>query len=286
MTTSFKVADLVKDYSLGWRGERVRAVDGVSLRVPEKAIFGILGPNGSGKTTLLKIAVGLVRPTAGAVELFDRSSSDPEARRNVGFLPENPSFSPCCRAVELLRILGELSGLKGRALTIRVNDSLERLGLGIAAERKLSTYSRGMLQRFGIAQALLHDPDLLILDEPLSALDPVGRRLVVDLLIELKGEGKSVVFSSHLLGAIQGACDAIAVLIRGKLAATRSPDELLRRRREKMVAIGNWTDALEGPLREVLAKHGARIESAGEGYEELEDLYLRILDGGDFKELS
>lgn len=281
MTTSFKAADLVKDYSLGWRGGRVRALDGVSLQVPEKALFGILGPNGSGKTTLLKIAVGLVRPTAGAVELFDRSSSDPEARRKVGFLPENPSFSPSCRSVELLCILGELSGLRGRALTSRVNDSLERLGLGVVAEQRLSTYSRGMLQRFGIAQALLHDPDLLILDEPLSALDPVGRRLVVELLIELKGEGKTVVFSSHLLGTIQGACDAIAVLIRGRFAASGSPGMLLRRRGEKTVAISNWTDALEGPLREVLAKHGARIESAGESYEDIEDLYLRILEAGD-----
>ena len=281
MTTSFKAVDLVKDYSLGWRGERVRAVDGISLQVPEKVIFGILGPNGSGKTTLLKMAVGLVRPTAGGVELFDRSSSHAEVRRRVGFLPENPSFSHSCTAVELLRSLGELSGLRGRAATRRVNDSLERLGLGGAAERRLSTYSRGMLQRFGIAQALVHDPDLLILDEPLSALDPVGRRLVVDLLMELRGEGKAILFSSHLLGAIEGACDEIAVLIKGRLAATGPPNKLLRRKGEKTIAIGKWTDALEGPLRKVLAKHGARIESAEDGHEDLEELYLRILDGRD-----
>ena len=226
-TPVLEFVDLAKEFRLGLQLTRVQAVRGVSLDVRAGEIFGYLGPNGAGKTTTMKMAMGLIQPSAGQVKLFGRTMQDSMIRSRVGYLPEHPYFYDYLTASEILDFYGELYGLDRGTRRRRVGELLELVGLSHAAHRTLRRFSKGMLQRVGIAQAIINDPDLVILDEPLSGLDPMGRKEVRDIIVALREQGKTVFFSSHILHDIETICDRVALLIQGKLEKVGPLDTLL-----------------------------------------------------------
>lgn len=208
-------------------GRRKEAVKDVSITVKRGTIHGLLGPNGAGKTTTLKMLLGLVRPTAGRFEVLGEDAGSREAKRRIGFLPEQPYFPIHLTAVQALRFYGSLSGVPEERLDERVAELLERVGLADAARAELSNFSRGMLQRLGIAQALLGSPEVVVLDEPASGLDPVGQRDVRNLMLDLRATGTTVLLSSHQLSEVEAVCDRVTILHRGVVAAEDHIDRLL-----------------------------------------------------------
>jgi ABC-2 type transport system ATP-binding protein len=222
-----QIDQLRKVFKVGFWGRRVTAVDGVSLEVQRGEVFGFLGPNGAGKTTTIKILMGLIYPSGGRATLFGQSIGDPSAKAKVGFLPESPYFYDYLTSREFLRFYGHLFGLLGTALEKRIDELLELVGMTHARDLQLRKFSKGMLQRVGIAQALINDPELVILDEPMSGLDPIGRKEVRDLILRLKESGKTVMFSSHILHDAELLCDRVAMIMKGKLVACGHVSELI-----------------------------------------------------------
>lgn len=215
---AIEIFGLEKTYSIGfWRKRPKRALYPLDLTVEEGEIFGFLGPNGAGKTTTLKILMGLVFPTAGSAKILGMELDDPRMKAQIGFLPEQPYFYDYLTARELLMYYGRLSGVEASKLPAKVNAVLERVGLRDAADLQLRKFSKGMLQRAGIAQAILHDPRVVFLDEPMSGLDPMGRREVRNLIEELKNDGKTVFFSTHILSDAEALCDRVAIIHLGQL---------------------------------------------------------------------
>jgi ABC-2 type transport system ATP-binding protein len=210
------------------RGGSFRALDGVNLSVEEGSVVGFLGPNGAGKTTAIHALLGFIEPTAGCARIFGRDARQSIARERIGYLPEHPSLYPFLTGRELLHAAGRLFGLRGAALKRRARDLLERLSLAGAADRRIGVYSRGMMQRLGLAQALINDPDLVILDEPTGGLDPLGRMEVRDLIAELRDRGKTVFFSSHELSEVEKVCDRAALLVDGRIVARGTVEEFTR----------------------------------------------------------
>jgi ABC-2 type transport system ATP-binding protein len=208
---------LSKTYRLGFRAREVRALAELDLAVEQGSIYGFVGPNGAGKSTTIKILVGLVRASSGTATLLGRPIDDPAARLAIGYLPENPSFHDFMRPLEVLRYLGRLSGLRGADLDRRAEELLERVGLAGARDLTIRKFSKGMVQRLGLAQALVHDPPLLVLDEPMSGLDPIGRKDVRDLVLELRRRGKTVFFSTHILSDVETICDRAGMLLGGRM---------------------------------------------------------------------
>ncbi len=214
-----EIQSLKKVFHVGFWGRRVTAVDGLSLEVLRGEVFGFLGPNGAGKTTTIKMLMGLIYPSSGTATLFGQSIGDPAAKAKVGFLPESPYFYDYLSSREFLRFYGHLFGLWGTALERRIEELLELVGMTHARDLQLRKFSKGMLQRVGIAQALINDPELIILDEPMSGLDPIGRKEVRDLILRLKESEKTVMFSSHILHDAELLCDRVAMIMKGKLVA-------------------------------------------------------------------
>ena len=215
---TIEIQGLEKTYSVGfWRKQRKCALKPLHLEVADGEIFGFLGPNGAGKTTTLKLLMGLMYPTSGSARILGMEINDPRMKAQIGFLPEQPYFYDYLTARELLTYYGKLSGVETRELPQRIAAVLDRVGLTSAATTQLRKFSKGMLQRAGIAQAILHDPKVVFLDEPMSGLDPMGRREVRDLMVQLKQEGKTVFFSTHILSDAEALCDRVAVLHQGEL---------------------------------------------------------------------
>ena len=252
--------DLAKEFRLGLQLTRVKAVRGVSLSVEAGEIFGYLGPNGAGKTTTMKMAMGLIQPSAGSVKLFGRTMQDPMIRSRVGYLPEHPYFYDYLSATEILDFYAELYGLDRRTRKRRVGELLELVGLSHAAHRTLRRFSKGMLQRVGIAQAIINDPDLVILDEPLSGLDPMGRKEVRDIIVSLREQGKTVFFSTHILHDIETICDRVALLIQGKLEKVGPLDTLLSEGASEVDVSARQVSA---ELRARLGESAERVETLG-----------------------
>jgi ABC-2 type transport system ATP-binding protein len=224
---AIQIEGLTKRFRSGWPGRPPATVlDGLSLSVREGEIFGFLGPNGSGKTTTIKVLMGLIRATAGTAEIFGKPAGDVPTRRRIGFLPEAPYFYDYLTAEEFLTFYGHLAGMAGEALRARVPELLEMVGLAEARTRQLRKFSKGMLQRVGLAQALIHDPELVILDEPMSGLDPIGRKQVRDLILSLRDQGKTVFFSTHIIPDVEMICDRVGVIVKGRLLTTGRVDEL------------------------------------------------------------
>jgi ABC-2 type transport system ATP-binding protein len=223
---ALSVAGARKEYK-AFRGEHRVAVGDVSFDVPAGTIHGLLGPNGAGKTTTLKMLLGLVRPSGGSFQILGVESTAPGAKRNLGFLPEQPYFSPQLTAVQTMLLFGRLSGMTTDEVKSGIADRLERVGLSGRERMALSKFSRGMLQRLGIALALLGDPSVLVLDEPASGLDPVGQRDVRNLMLELRSSGTTVLLSSHQLSEVETVCDGVTILNRGRVAAQGHIDDLL-----------------------------------------------------------
>jgi len=229
---------LTKSYASGWpRRPPFVALDGLSLNVRRGEIFGFLGPNGAGKTTTLKILLGLVRATSGQAYLLGQPAGDVAARGRIGFLPESPYFYDYLTAEEFLGFYGQLAGLNRAAIYQRVEDLLGLVGLAEARTRQLRKFSKGMLQRVGLAQALIHDPELIILDEPMTGLDPVGRKQVRDLILSLRDRGKTVFFSTHILHDVEMICDRVGIVMKGRLVASGRVDELVRQDHTQSVEV-------------------------------------------------
>jgi ABC-2 type transport system ATP-binding protein len=215
---AIEILDLEKSYLVGfWRKRAKLALRPLRLTIEEGEVFGFLGPNGAGKTTTLKLLMGLVFPSAGSARILGKTIDDPEVRSHVGFLPEQPYFYDHLTARELLHYYGQLSGVPAKGRTARVDQMLDRVGLADSANVQLRKFSKGMLQRVGLAQAILHDPKLVFLDEPMSGLDPMGRREVRELIQQLRHEGKTIFFSTHILSDAEALCDRVGVIHQGQL---------------------------------------------------------------------
>ena len=229
--SAIEIENLTKDYEVGfWRKRKVRALDALSLGVEQGQIFGFLGANGAGKTTTLKLLMRLIYPTGGTARILGHDISDVSMHARIGYLPENPYFYDYLTAREFLNYCGELFGLDNSTRKRRTEELLTRVNLEKKSwDRQLRKFSKGMLQRVGLAQALVNDPEIVFLDEPMSGLDPVGRREVRDLIASLRTEGKTVFMCSHILSDIEVLCDSVAILKRGRLAHAGSLDELRAR---------------------------------------------------------
>ena len=245
-----------KVYRSRFGGRNVNALDGIDLRVEPGEVFGLLGPNGAGKTTTVKILLGLTRPTAGSVRLFGMPASDPESRRRVGYLPEGHRFPGYLTARQTLMIFGKMSGVDGATLAKRAPELLERVRLSDWADVRVKKFSKGMTQRLGLASALIHDPDVLLLDEPTDGVDPVGRREIRDLLQEEAARGKAILLNSHLLSEIERMCGRVAVLRSGRVVAEGSIESLTASgSRYRLVASG-----VDERLMAAFRETGASIE--------------------------
>ena len=215
---AIETVGLEKTYTVGfWRKRPRRALQPLNLTVEEGEVFGYLGPNGAGKTTTLKLLMGLMSPSGGSAQILGMDISDPRVKAQIGFLPEHPYFYDYLTARELLHYYAQLSGVAAAERKRRTESALDRVGIADAADLQLRKFSKGMLQRVGIAQAILHDPKVIFLDEPMSGLDPIGRREVRDLIEGLKHGGKTIFFSTHILSDAEALCDRVAILNRGEL---------------------------------------------------------------------
>jgi ABC-2 type transport system ATP-binding protein len=217
MKTVLSIENIHKSFSVGFIPQTKEILQGISFSVAEGEIFGYLGPNGAGKTTTLKCILGLIFPDKGTIELFGRPHLDPRAKERLGFLPENPYFYDYLTAREFLEFYGQLFGIKRRERKARIAALLELVGMEKAAGLQLRKFSRGMLQRIGLAQALINEPSLVLLDEPLGGLDPLGRKEIRDVIIHLREEGKTVFLSSHILQDIEMICDRVAIIVGGRI---------------------------------------------------------------------
>jgi len=241
------ILGLEKTYSVGfWRKKPRCALRPLHLQVEEGEIFGFLGPNGAGKTTTLKLLMGLVYPTAGSAQILGMGINDPRMKAQIGFLPEQPYFYDYLTAGELLNYYGQLSGVAAEERERKVREVLVRVGLPDVMRVQLRKFSKGMLQRVGIAQAILHDPRIVFLDEPMSGLDPMGRREVRDLMEQLKLEGKTVFFSTHILSDAEALCDRVAIIHLGEL--------------QSVGAVADLTSSVEGKIE--LVWHGNKVPAA------------------------
>jgi ABC-2 type transport system ATP-binding protein len=227
-TPAIEIEGLTKDYAVGfWRKRMRRSLDHLTLQVQEGEAFGFLGPNGAGKTTTLKLLMSLIFPTAGTARVRGRSIDDVRMHREIGYLPEQPYFYDYLTARELLDYYARFFGYPAIERRQRVRRFLEHVGLADAGDVQLRKFSKGMLQRVGIAQAIIHDPQIVFLDEPMSGLDPVGRREVRNIILDLKRQGRTVFFSTHILSDAEMLCDRVAVLLGGKLQGVGAPGEIV-----------------------------------------------------------
>ena len=307
--TALATYALTKDYPSGfWRTRYTRALDSLTLSVERGEVFGFLGPNGAGKTTTLKLLLGLVFPTAGRAELLGRPVGDLSAKRRIGYLPEHPYFYDHLTAEELLTYFAGLFGYGPADRRVRVARLLDEVGIGAERRRPLRKFSKGMLQRVGIAQALLNEPELVILDEPMSGLDPLGRRDVRALILRLRDRGCTVFFSSHVLSDAEALCSRVAIMARGRLVSAGSLSEMLAfevkgwelvvagasdaaaaalgARARRMVRIGDRRYSLELPIDEApdrvlaeLTAQGASLVSLNPIRQTLEDYFVRQVTG-------
>ena len=262
-TPAICIQNLTKDFAVGMRGMKLRAVDDLCLEVGDNEIFGLLGPNGSGKSTTIKIVLGLLEASTGTCEIYGRPSKLVDARRSVGFLPEAPYFYRYLTGRELVRYYARICMVSRTEIDAAVDSVIKLVGMTEAADRRVGTYSKGMLQRIGLAQSLVHDPQLVILDEPTAGVDPLGSAAIAEIVRELKSRGKTILLSSHLLAQIEGLCDRVAILHRGKLVREGRVDDLVEEKdAESLVVQGLSADGRAAVEAEIRAQGGhlTRVE--------------------------
>ncbi|MBS1809847.1 MAG: ABC transporter ATP-binding protein [Acidobacteria bacterium] len=260
---ALEINNLTKDYTVGfWKKRPVRALNDLNLQVGMGESFGFLGPNGAGKTTTLKILMRLIYPTTGEAKILGCPLDDMQMRARIGYLPEQPYFYDYLTARELLNYCAKIFGLNKAEALKRTDDLLKRVGLFEAADKQLRKYSKGMLQRAGLAQALINDPEVLFLDEPMSGLDPLGRREVRDLIAALRDQGKTVFFSSHVLSDVEALCDRVAIMNKGCLIESGKLSDILKSRTNELEAVVTGID--EATLNE-LQVFATQIVPAPEG---------------------
>jgi ABC-2 type transport system ATP-binding protein len=268
------ISGLTKHYPVPMRRQKVVAVKDLSLEIQEGEIYGLLGPNGSGKSTTLKVLLGLASPTRGKSSIFGIDSRDYRSRRSVGFLPENPYFYKFLTAAETLRFYGKICALRGRQLDARIGELLSLVGLEEATHRRVGGYSKGMLQRIGLAQALIQDPQLMVLDEPTAGVDPVGSHQIRDLILELKKRGKTILLTSHLLEQAQEVCDRVGIMSRGSMVRDGRLAELVTIEDQMEYLIQNAPPDLEEKIAALAKSSGARLLEARKARLTLEHVFL------------
>jgi ABC-2 type transport system ATP-binding protein len=309
MAAAIETEDLTKDFPVGfWRPKPYRALDGLNLQVESGEIFGFLGPNGAGKSTTLKLLMQLLYPTRGAARILGRPVGDSSVRRRIGFLAENPYYYDYLTAEELLQYFARLFGYRGADVHARVDRVLEEVAIGAERRFRLRQFSKGMIQRVGLAQALINDPEVVFLDEPMSGLDPIGRKQVRELIIRLRERGCTVFFSSHILSDAEALCSRVAIVAQARLVATGTLSEILAfepkgwelvvshvseetkaeldRRAVSVTPLSNGLctvvlrpDAPPEPLIADLASRGAHVVSLNPLRETLEDLFVQSVHG-------
>ena len=270
------IRNLTKVYPIPFKRERVTAVDHLSLSVEPGQVYGLLGPNGSGKSTTMKVLLGLVPATSGSAQIFGRDSTLVESHEEVGYLPENPYFYKFLTGQETLRFYGKLCGLRGAALRERTRELLKLVGLENAADRRLGGYSKGMLQRIGLAQALVQEPRLLVLDEPTAGVDPAGSREIRDLSLEFKSRGITVLLCSHLLGQVQEICDRVGILHQGKLVREGELESLISIENQTQLIFENASPDLLARFEAEAAACGARLVEKSKPHTTLERFFLEV----------
>ncbi|MBM98306.1 MAG: multidrug ABC transporter ATP-binding protein [Planctomycetaceae bacterium] len=269
--------NLTKDYRDFWGRQKVRALKALDLDVREGEIFGLLGPNGSGKTTTIKLILGLLFPTSGEALVFGKKASDVSKNERIGYLPEESYLYKFLNAEETLDFYGRLFDMTPAERKRRVEELINMVGLDWAKRRQLKEYSKGMTRRIGLAQALINDPELIVLDEPTTGLDPIGTREMKDLILKLKAEGKTVVMCSHLLADVQDVCDRIAILYQGDLKELGRVDSLLKVRDVTQIRAQGLSDAAKQEIEEVIKRHDAKVLGIENPTTTLEELFLNIV---------
>ena len=275
------VSEVSKIFPTPFRRRRIVALQHLNLEIAPGEIYGLLGPNGSGKSTTLKIILGLIQPTRGSVRIFGRDNSTVAVRRDIGFLPENAYFHKFLTGTETLRFHARLSGLESRESKSRIPELLETVGLTRAADARLSTYSKGMLQRIGLAQALIHRPKILVLDEPTAAVDPAGSRDIQDLIASLKKTGTTILLSSHLLTQVQEVCDRVGILHRGKLIREGQLEDLLAIKNQTEFIVENATPEFLDQLERQITSANGRVILRRKPQTSLEELFLKVTEASD-----
>jgi len=264
--SAISIHSLSKTYK-GKRGAKVVALKNLDLEIEQGEIFGFLGPNGAGKSTTIKTLMGLIRPTSGDAKIMGKDISSPDARRHVGFLPENPAFYDYLSATEYLNFVGRTFSMDASQLEKKSEEVLKLLDLWDARKRLLRSYSKGMVQRVGLAQALLHDPDVYILDEPMSGLDPIGRTLVKEIIMDLKGRGKSVFFSTHITSDVESVCDRVGVIVKGEMKCVRRVDEIavggITGYEVRYVPVGSDTPVIVQVTKDELSARLSELQATG-----------------------
>ncbi|MEP6673405.1 MAG: ABC transporter ATP-binding protein [Chthoniobacter sp.] len=275
-TPAISIQNLTKIYPIPFKREKVTAVQDLSLTVEPGQVYGLLGPNGSGKSTTMKIVLGLVSPTSGRTEIFGRDSTTVESREDVGFLPENPYFYKYLTGAETLRFYGKLCGLSSAKIRDRSKELLKLVGLENAADRRLAGYSKGMLQRIGLAQAMIQEPRLLVLDEPTAGVDPAGSREIRDLILDFKKRGITVLLCSHLLEQVQEICDHVGILNHGVLIREGTLEELISIQNQTELILENATPQLLAEIHTLLGKSNARLVEERKPQKTLERYFLDV----------
>jgi ABC-2 type transport system ATP-binding protein len=274
-----KINNLTRVFRLpALRRREITAVADVSLTVGVGEVYGLIGPNGSGKSTTMKVLLGLLRATKGTCQIFGRDSAHVDSREDVGYLPENPYFYKHLSGHETLTFYGKLCGLRGAELEQRIDEMLELVDLKDARDRRLGGYSKGMLQRIGLAQAIIHRPRLIVLDEPTAGVDPRGSREIRDLILELKRRGISIILSSHLLEQVEEVCDRIGIIFRGRMVVEGPMRELTRVEEQTEILLRHADPSLLASLEKTATAHGAEWISAGHPRTTLERLFLEVTD--------
>ena len=275
-TPAVQVKSLVKDFRGAFGRGMIRAVNDVSFEIASGEVYGLIGPNGSGKSTTMKALLGLVTPSAGICSIFGRDSTKVGSRQEVGFLPENPYFYKHLSGEETIRFYGKLCGMRGAALRERTLELLKLVGLEDAGKRRLGGYSKGMLQRIGLAQALVQDPRLLILDEPTAGVDPIGSRQIRDLIFKLKDRGFTVFLCSHLLEQVQEVCDRVGIIHKGSLVKEGRLADLIAIEDQTEIVLRNATPELLKRIHALAAnEEGVELVRSGNPRTTLERLFLR-----------
>ena len=278
-TPAVQIEGITKTFPVPLRRQRVLAVKNLSLSVQPGEVYGLLGPNGCGKSTTLKILLGLVTPNSGRALIFGKDSREYRSRRDVGFLPENPYFYKFLTAAETLAFYGKICGLSGKILATRIDELIELVGLRDARDRRVGGFSKGMLQRIGLAQALIQDPGLVVLDEPTAGVDPAGSHQIRDLILDLKKRGKTVLLTSHLLEQVQEICDRVGIMARGEMIREGSLDDLVRVKNQTEFVIENASPELAAQIQNLVAQSPARLVATRQPERSLESVFLELTAG-------
>ena len=271
-----EIRHLVKDFKTSFKRQPLRAVDDVSIRIMPGEVYGLIGPNGSGKSTAMKALLGLVAPSSGDCAIFGKDSLKVDSRNEVGFLPENPYFYKHLSGKETLEFYGKLCGISGATLKDRVAELLDLVGLADASHRRIGGYSKGMLQRIGLAQALIQKPRLVILDEPTAGVDPIGSREIRDLIFKLREQGITVFLCSHLLEQVQEVCDHVGIIFRGKMIKEGRLEDLIAIEDQTELIVKDADPALIAEIEALIARDAkAELIRSGKPRTTLERLFLR-----------